>query len=359
MIIITVLNSFVLKGIVMAIRTPSLKSILSTVLIVLAPLYSVASDEVNIYSARQESLIKPLLERFTEQTGTKVNLVTGKGDALLTRLKSEGMNSPADILLTVDAGRLYRAQEAGVLQAIASDELNSLIPSHLRSSDNQWYGLSVRARVIVYGKDRVQANQLSTYEALADPQWRGKICVRSSGNIYNQSLVSGMITSQGMIKTEAWLKGFVSNFARPPAGGDRDQIKAVASGQCDIAVVNSYYLGGMILSDDQSQQTAASKVALFWPNQQDRGTHINISGAGITKSAKNLKLAEELIVFLAANDSQEWYAERNNEFPVRETVKVSSVLESWGPFVADTLNVSELGRNNSAAIMAMDRAGWK
>jgi iron(III) transport system substrate-binding protein len=325
----------------------------------LVPPYSLAVAEVNVYSARQESLIKPLLDRFTEQTGAKINLVTGKGDALLTRLKSEGMNSPADVLLTVDAGRLYRAQEASILQAVESDDLNRLIPSHLRSADNQWYGLSVRARVIVFAKDRVKANQLSTYEALSDPQWQGKICVRSSSNIYNQSLVAGMIASQGMLKTETWLKAFVANFARPPSGGDRDQIKAVASGQCDVAVVNSYYLGGMLLSDDQAQQTAASKVTLFWPNQKDRGTHVNISGAGITQSAKNIELAQKLIAFLASNESQEWYAERNNEFPVRDAVKVSTVLESWGPFVADTLNVTELGRNNAAAIMAMDRAGWK
>ena len=331
----------------------------SALLMLLVPPYSLAVAEVNVYSARQESLIKPLLDRFTEQTGAKINLVTGKGDALLTRLKSEGMNSPADVLLTVDAGRLYRAQEASILQAVESDDLNRLIPSHLRSADNQWYGLSVRARVIVFAKDRVKASQLSTYEALSDPQWQGKICVRSSSNIYNQSLVAGMIASQGMLKTEAWLKAFVANFARPPAGGDRDQIKAVASGQCDVAVVNSYYLGGMLLSDDQAQQTAASKVTLFWPNQKDRGTHVNISGAGITQSAKNIELARKLIAFLASNESQEWYAERNNEFPVRDAVKVSTVLESWGPFVADTLNVTELGRNNAAAIMAMDRAGWK
>ena len=331
----------------------------SALLMLLVSPYSLAVAEVNVYSARQESLIKPLLDRFTEQTGAKINLVTGKGDALLTRLKSEGMNSPADVLLTVDAGRLYRAQEASILQAVESDDLNRLIPSHLRSADNQWYGLSVRARVIVFAKDRVKANQLSTYEALSDPQWQGKICVRSSSNIYNQSLVAGMIASQGMLKTEAWLKAFVANFARPPAGGDRDQIKAVASGQCDVAVVNSYYLGGMLLSDDQAQQTAASKVTLFWPNQKDRGTHVNISGAGITQSAKNIELAQKLIAFLASNESQEWYAERNNEFPVRDAVKVSTVLESWGPFVADTLNVTELGRNNAAAIMAMDRAGWK
>ena len=331
----------------------------SALLMLLVSPYSLAVAEVNVYSARQESLIKPLLDRFTEQTGAKINLVTGKGDALLTRLKSEGMNSPADVLLTVDAGRLYRAQEASILQVVESDDLNRLIPSHLRSADNQWYGLSVRARVIVFAKDRVKANQLSTYEALSDPQWQGKICVRSSSNIYNQSLVAGMIASQGMLKTETWLKAFVANFARPPSGGDRDQIKAVASGQCDVAVVNSYYLGGMLLSDDQAQQTAASKVTLFWPNQKDRGTHVNISGAGITQSAKNIELAQKLIAFLASNESQEWYAERNNEFPVRDAVKVSTVLESWGPFVADTLNVTELGRNNAAAIMAMDRAGWK
>jgi len=325
----------------------------------IAPVESVFADEVNIYSARQESLIKPLLDRFTQKTGIKINMVTGKGDALLTRLKSEGMNSPADLLLTVDAGRLYRAQEAGVLQAVESLGLNNDIPSHLRSIDGQWYGLSVRARVLVYAKDRVQPSELSSYEALSDPTWKGRICIRSSSNIYNQSLVAGMIASQGMADTEIWLASFVSNFARPPAGGDRDQIKAVAAGQCDVAIVNSYYLGAMISSSDKTQQDAASKVALFWPNQKDRGTHINISGAGVTRAAKNIESAKQLISFLASNESQQWYADRNNEFPVRDTVQVSSTLDSWGPFKADTINVTELGRNNAEAIKAMDRAGWK
>ena len=337
-------------------------TIITTIVISLggiAPIESVLADEVNIYSARQESLIKPLLDRFTQKTGIKVNMVTSKGDALLTRLRSEGINSPADLLLTVDAGRLYRAQEAGVLQAVESFDLNNNIPSHLRSLDGQWYGLSVRARVLVYAKDRVQPSELSSYEALSEPTWKGRVCIRSSSNIYNQSLVAGMIASQGMADTEAWLAGLVSNFARPPAGGDRDQIKAVAAGQCDVAIVNSYYLGAMISSSDKTQQDAASKVALFWPNQKDRGTHINISGAGVTRAAKNIESAKQLISFLASNESQQWYADRNNEFPVRDTVQVSSTLDSWGPFKADTINVTELGRNNAEAIKAMDRAGWK
>ena len=344
-------------------RSTSLFHTITTLVVIslagIAPMESALADEVNIYSARQESLIKPLLDRFNKKTGIRVNIVTSKGDALLTRLKSEGMNSPADLLLTVDAGRLYRAQEAGVLQAIESFDLNNNIPSHLRSLDGQWYGLSVRARVLVYAKDRVQPSELSSYEALSEPTWKGRVCIRSSSNIYNQSLVAGMIASQGMADTETWLAGLVSNFARPPAGGDRDQIKAVAAGQCDVAIINSYYLGAMISSSDKTQQDAASKVDLFWPNQKGRGTHINISGIGVTRAAKNIESAKQLISFLASDESQQWYADRNNEFPVRATVQVSSTLESWGPFKADTINVTELGRNNAEAIKAMDRAGWK
>lgn len=320
---------------------------------------TLTSSELNIYSARKEALIKPLLDRFSEATGTQINLVTGKGDALLTRLQSEGINSPADLLLTVDAGRLYRAQQAGVLQPMSSKQLNNAIPQHLRSIDDQWFGLSVRARVIVYAKDRVGVDQLSTYEALAEPRWRGKICVRSSSNIYNQSLVASMLATEGMQYTEAWLKGLVANFARTPAGGDRDQIKAVAAGLCDVAIVNSYYLGGMLRSSDPAQLEAASSVGLFWPNQDGRGTHINISGAGVTRSSQNLELAAQLIAFLANDESQRWYAEMNNEFPVRADIEVSETLRTWGGFDADQLNVTELGRNNANAIMTMDRAGWK
>ena len=320
---------------------------------------TLTSSELNIYSARKEALIKPLLDRFSEATGTQINLVTGKGDALLTRLQSEGINSPADLLLTVDAGRLYRAQQAGILQPMMSKRLNAAIPQHLRSIDDQWFGLSVRARVIVYAKDRVGVEQLSTYEALAEPRWRGKICVRSSSNIYNQSLVASMLATEGMQYTEAWLERLVANFARTPAGGDRDQIKAVAAGLCDVAIVNSYYLGGMLRSSDPAQLEAASSVGLFWPNQDGRGTHINISGAGVTRSSQNPELAAQLIAFLASDESQRWYAGMNNEFPVRADIEVSETLRTWGGFEADQLNVTELGRNNANAIMAMDRAGWK
>ncbi len=320
---------------------------------------TLTSSELNIYSARKEALIKPLLDRFSEATGTQINLVTGKGDALLTRLQSEGINSPADLLLTVDAGRLYRAQQAGILQPMMSKRLNAAIPQHLQSIDDQWFGLSVRARVIVYAKDRVGVEQLSTYEALAEPRWRGKICVRSSSNIYNQSLVASMLATEGMQYTEAWLEGLVANFARTPAGGDRDQIKAVAAGLCDVAIVNSYYLGGMLRSSDPAQLDAASSVGLFWPNQDGRGTHINISGAGVTRSSQNPELAAQLIAFLASDESQRWYAGMNNEFPVRADIEVSETLRTWGGFEADQLNVTELGRNNANAIMAMDRAGWK
>lgn len=318
-----------------------------------------AAEALNIYSARQEALIKPLLDRFSDETGIEVNLVTGSGDALITRLTSEGRNSPADVLLTTDAGRLYRAREAGVLQPVSSEALESAVPANLRSPDSLWYGLSIRARVLVVAPERVEADALRTYEDLADPRWKGRICVRSSGNIYNQSLVAGMLAQQDRAETEAWLKGFVGNFARPPQGGDRDQIKAVAAGQCDVALVNSYYLGAMLQSDNAEERRAAEQVSLLWPNQENRGTHINISGAGVTRASDQPEVARRLIEFLVREDSQRWYAQTNNEYPVREGVAASELLQSWGDFKADALDVSELGRLNAEAVMAMDRASWK
>lgn len=318
-----------------------------------------AADTINIYSARQEALIKPLLDRFSDETGIEANLVTGSGDALITRLTTEGRNSPADILLTTDAGRLYRAREAGVLQPVSSDKLDAAVPSHLRSPDDLWYGLSVRARVLVVAPDRADTGSLKTYEDLADPEWKGRVCVRSSGNIYNQSLVASMLAQQDAAETQAWLNGFVGNFARPPQGGDRDQIKAVAAGQCDVALVNSYYFGAMLQSDNAEERNAAEQVKLLWPNQDNRGTHINISGAGVTRASEQPDLALRLIEFLVREDSQRWYAETNNEYPVREGVSASELLQSWGDFKADPLDVSELGRLNAQAVMAMDRANWK
>ncbi len=318
-----------------------------------------AAEEVNLYSARKEELIKPLLDRFTEQTGIEVNLVTGKADALLQRLQSEGRNTPADLLLTTDAGRLHRAKEAGVLQTISSEALSGVIPASYRDPEGYWYGLSVRARPIMYVKGKVDPAELSTYEALADDKWKGRVCIRSSSNIYNQSLVASMIASNGEEATQAWANEFVGSFARPPKGGDRDQIKAAAAGLCDVAIANTYYLGMMVNGSDDAQREAASKVAVFWPNQDGRGTHVNVSGAGVTAAAQNKENAIRLLEFLASPEAQAWYAETNHEYPVREGVEWSDTLKAWGNFKADSLNMGKLGELNADAVMLMDRAGWK
>lgn len=339
-----------------------MKHITRTLMLVTAcavALPSLAADEVNLYSARKEELIKPLLDRFTAESGIQVNLVTGKDDALLERLKSEGINSPADLFITADAGRLHRAKTAGVLQAVDSRVLQEAVPAHLRDPEGYWFGLSLRARPIFYVKDRIRPEELSTYEDLADPKWRGRICIRSSDNIYNQSLVASMIASDGEPATEEWARGFVANFARPPRGGDRDQIKAAAAGLCDLAVANTYYFGMMLAGNNSAERDAASKVAIFWPNQEDRGTHVNVSGVGLTAAAKNRDNAVRLMEYLTSPAAQQWYAETNHEYPVREGVKWSAMLEGWGHFKADTVNLSVLGKNNPAAVMLMDRAGWR
>ena len=318
-----------------------------------------ADEEVNLYSARKEQLIKPLLDKFTEQTKIKVNLVTGKADALLKRLTTEGKNSPADLLITTDAGRLHRAVAADVVQPVKSDVLDEAIPAHLRDPDGLWFGLSLRARPIFYVKGKVDPSELSTYEALSDPKWKKRICIRSSGNIYNQSLVASMLATGDKDEVETWAKGFVANFAQPPKGGDRDQIKAAAAGICDIAVANTYYYGGMLKSKDAKQVEAASKVAIFWPNQDGRGTHVNVSGIAMTKAAKNTDNAKLLMEFLANEESQAWYAQANDEFPVREGVAWSDSIKQWGEFKADDLSLAKLGENNADAVRLMDRARWK
>ncbi len=336
--------------------------ILSAVFFLLSGLLAtsvLAGGEVNIYSARKEDLIKPLLDDFSKQTGIAVNLVTGKEEALLQRLQSEGANTPADVLLTSDAGRLSAAQKAGVLQAVKSETLTAHIPASYRDPAGYWYGLSVRARPVIYAKDRVKPGDLSTYEALADPKWKGRVCVRSSDSVYNQSLVAGMMSHHGEAKTEAWAKGLVANFARPPKGGDRDQIKAVAAGECDVTLANTYYLGGMADSQDEADKQAAAQVAVFWPDAKSTGVHVNVSGAGVTAHARNRDNAVKLLEFLTGDSAQRWYAETNNEYPVNPAIPPSATLKSWGEFKADTLNVAKLGELNAAAVRVMDRAGWK
>ena len=317
------------------------------------------ASEVNVYAARKEALIKPLFERFTEKTGVKVNLLTGKADALIKRLELEGDQSVADMLLTVDAGRLYRAKEKGLLQAITSERLDQAIAKNYRDPEGYWYGISLRARVIVYSRANIKPAMLSTYEDLADPRWEKQICVRSSANIYNQSLVSAMIAHHGEAKTGRWVSALVNNFARAPKGGDRDQIKAVSVGQCNLALVNTYYLAGMLASNIKSEAAAASKVALFWPNNNQRGVHVNISGAGISRVAKNRAAAIALLEYLVSEPAQRWYAEINHEFPVLANVPGSDTLQSWGVLKADDLSLEMLGKHNQTAVKIMDKAGWK
>jgi iron(III) transport system substrate-binding protein len=334
-------------------------ALFSGLMLTMAPSFAADDQEVNLYSARKEQLIKPLLDKFTEQTNIKVNLVTGSADALLKRLSVEGKNSPADLLITTDAGRLHRAKSVDVLQAVKSGVMNTAVPEHLRDPESYWFGLSVRARPIFYVKGKVDPAELSTYEALSDEKWAGRVCIRSSGNIYNQSLVASLIAADGIEKTETWAKAFVSNFAQPPKGGDRDQIKAAAAGVCDIAIANTYYYGGMLTSGDQDQIDAANKLAIFWPNQENRGTHVNVSGIAMTKAVKHVDAATKLMEFLVSADSQAWYAEVNSEFPVLEGAEKGELMKQWGEFKADQLNLSVLGENNADAVKLMDRAGWK
>lgn len=326
----------------------------------LSPALSMA-DTVNIYSARKEALILPLLERFKAQTGIDFRLVTGDADALLKRLQLEGKLSPADVLITTDAGRLQRAKDAGVLQAIDSAVLFNRIPEKLRDRDNSWFGLSQRARTIIYNKQYVEPVEFSRYEALADPKWQGRLCIRSSDNIYNQSLVASMIKANGIEQTEQWARGLVANFARPPSGGDTDQLKATAAGLCDATLVNTYYLGRLQNSDKPRDRKIAEQLAVFWPNQGegDRGVHVNVSGAGIARHARHVDAAKKLLEFLVTDESQKWYADVNNEYPVVTGVELSETLASYGDFKADSLNLSILGENNPAAVKLMDRAGWR
>ncbi len=323
------------------------------------PVWASAEGEVNVYSARQENLIKPLLDDFTRDTGIQGNLLTGRADELLQRLRLEGRNSPADVLITVDAGNLNRAKEAGALSPIESNVLDERVPENLRDVDGYWYGLSSRARPILYNKDTVDPSELSTYEALTDPKWRGRICIRSSSNIYNQSMVASMIATTGTEAASEWANGIVANLARPPQGGDRDQIRAAAAGVCDIAIANTYYIGGMLAGDDPAQRAVAEQLGVFFPNQDDRGTHVNISGAGVPPHAPNRENAIRLIEYLTTEEAQRWYAEVNQEYPVRPGVPAGEILQGFGDFKADSLNLSLLGEYNAEAVRIMDRAGWR
>ncbi len=314
---------------------------------------------VNVYSARHYDSDAELFQKLTKESGLKVNVVEGQDDELIERLKTEGANSPADVFITVDAGRLWRAEENGLFQPIQSKLLEENIPANLRHPKGLWFGLTKRTRAIVYNKTKIKPTQLSTYEALAQPQWKGKVCVRSSNNVYNQSLLGSMIESKGATATQAWAKGLVQNFVRSPQGGDTDQIKAVAVGTCDVAIANHYYYLRLQQSKIPANQALAAKVGIFFPNQGDRGTHVNISGAGVVAHAPHKKEAIEFLEFLTSLEAQKLFAEGNDEYPVVTNAQLPAPLKAFGTFKTDTVNVSAYGRNSPEAVKIADRAGWK
>jgi iron(III) transport system substrate-binding protein len=315
--------------------------------------------EVNIYSYRQEALIRPQLEAFKKATGISYNLITGSASGLLQRLKNEGMNSPADLLFTVDAGRLYRARDMGLLQRVRSKTLESVIPARFRDPEGYWFGLGIRARAIFYSVDRVKPSDLSSYEELTGAKWKGRILIRSSGNIYNQSLMASLIHHHGEQKAEAWAKGIVANLARKPQGGDSNQIKAVAAGEGDIAIANNYYYARMLASKKAKDIKVVAKVGVFWPNQKGRGTHVNVSGAAITKGAKNKENAIKLLEFMVGPEAQKIYAEVGYEFPVRDKVGLGQIVAKMSQFKMDLMPLCILGENNAEAVRIFDRAGWR
>ena len=318
-----------------------------------------AEEVVNVYSARHYDTDDALLKRFTEETGIKVNIIEGKSDTLLARIKQEGELSPADVFITVDAGRLRQGEENGIFQPTRSKILEKQVPASLRHPDGLWFGLTKRARIIVVSKDRVPADLMTLdYEDLTDPAWKDRVLIRSSSNIYNQSLVASLIEAHGKSGAEEWCKGMVANMARAPQGGDRDQIRGVAAGEGDAAVVNHYYLARMI-NGNEADREAASKVRVIFPNQKNRGTHVNISGAGVVKTAPNPENAVKFIEFLASNEAQKNFASGNQEYPVLFGIETTPTLKGFGPYKSDTLNAAKLGANNKEAVRTMDRAGWR
>ena len=328
-------------------------------LIILISMISFILADINIYTHRHYDSDKILFKKFTDMSGIKVNVIKGSADQLIQRLQGEGKNSPADILLTVDAGRLVRAKDMGLLEPVSSKILTKNIPEMMRDSENHWFGLSVRARVIAYAKDRIKENELSTYEDLADPKWRGKIVVRSSNNIYNQSLLASLINENGSKNALKWAKSVRKNMARKPRGNDRDQARAVASGVADLAIINTYYLGLLANSSDKADREVAEKLNIFFPNQNGRGTHINVSGVAVTKSSKNKKEAIRFIEFLTQEDNQRIFSEANYEYPLDYNNSKSKIHLKWGRFKADSIDLSILGKNNAEAVKIFDLAGWE
>ena len=334
-----------------------IKKLALSAIVLASSLY--ASSEVNVYSHRHYDTDKKLFKMFEEKTGIKVNVVKAKASALIKRMESEGAKSPADVLITVDAGRLYQAKSKDLLQSINSNYLTTNIPATLRDKDNKWFALTKRSRVAVYRIGSGMDSKLSTYEDLADPKFKGQIMVRSSNNIYNQSLMAAMIAHHGEEYALNWAKGVVANMAKAPKGNDRYQVKAVANGIGSVAIANTYYIGKMVNNKDASQRESVKKVKIFFPKFENGGTHINVSGAGVAKYAPNKENAVKFVEFLASKDAQELFAQANYEYPVLAGVKSSELVSSWGQFKDDTISINTLGENNKAAVKVFDQAGWK
>ena len=310
------------------------------------------AKELVVYSSRQDHLIKPVFEMYTEKTGVKINFITDREAPLMARLRAEGANTPADMFMTVDAGNLWQAEEQGLFQPVQSEGIEGNIPQHLRSSNNMWTGLSLRARTIAYSTERVKPEELSTYEALADEQWKGRVCLRTSKKVYNQSLVATMLESIGEEKTTEVIQGWLANLATPVFADDTALLQAIDAGQCDVGIVNSYYFGRL----HNAQPDV--KVKLFWPNQEDRGVHVNISGAGVTRHAKHPEEATRLLEWMTTEEAQRIFADVNMEFPANQALEPSAEVAAWGDFKADNVNIEVAGRRQPEAIMLMDRLGW-
>ena len=334
---------------------------LAALICAIATVLPAAAQEkvLNLYSSRHYQTDEALYANFTRQTGIRINRIEAGEDPLIERMKNEGARSPADVLVTVDAGRLWRAEQAGLLQPVRSKVLDERIPAELRHPDGLWYAFSVRARPIFYLKGAVNPADIQNYEDLANPKLKGKICVRSSSNIYNLSLMSSMIASAGPEKAEAWARGVVANMARAPKGGDTDQLTALAAGECQVAIANTYYYVRLAKSDKPQERAIAEKIGVVFPNQSGRGTHVNISGAGVAKHAPNKASAIRFLEYLSSPEAQAYFANGNNEYPVVGAVKDNKELAALGTFKRDSVNVSLYGRNQGAAQMAYDRAGWK
>ncbi len=317
-----------------------------------------AQEVLNLYSSRHYQTDEALYAGFTEQTGIEINRIEGKGDALIERIKSEGQNSPADVFLTVDVGSVWRAEEAGLFQPTESEVLDKAIPENLRHPDSLWFGFSTRARLIYYDKSTIKPGEIETYEDLADPKWRGKVCIRSSSNLYNQSLLSSLIAAHGEAAAKEWAQAVVDNFARNPVGGDTDQLRGIGAGECAVAVANSYYFVRLMTKPSDKDKGLADKIGWVFPNQEDRGTHINVSAASMLKHAPHKAAAVKFLEYLVSPEAQRYFADGNNEYPVAPGVEPNEALQALGNFKADEVNVSVYGENQPKAQMIFDSVGW-